>query len=82
MASQIGDSPTGPGIFLQPRAAKVAYLHHYGGNAGFRSVPAFAAEASFGAVLMTNGEGGRSLITEFLGALFDDYGQEPFRPAT
>jgi hypothetical protein len=33
------------------------------------------------AMLMTNGEGGRSLIPEFLGALFDADSQQPFRPA-
>jgi hypothetical protein len=33
------------------------------------------------AMLMTNGEGGRALIPEFLGALFDACGQEPFKPA-
>jgi hypothetical protein len=33
------------------------------------------------AMLMTNGEGGRPLIPEFLGALFDAGGQRPLRPA-
>jgi hypothetical protein len=41
----------------------------------------FAADASFGVALMTNGEGGWPLIPEFLGALFDAHGQDPFRPA-
>jgi hypothetical protein len=41
----------------------------------------FAADASFGVALMTNGEGGRPLIPEFLDALFDAYGQDPFGPA-
>jgi hypothetical protein len=41
----------------------------------------FAADASFGVALMTNGEGRWPLIPEFLDALFDAYGQDPFRPA-
>jgi CubicO group peptidase (beta-lactamase class C family) len=81
MATPIGGGPTGAGIFVQPRGTRSPYLYHYGVNAGFRSVLVFAADASFGAVLMTNGEGGRLLIPEFLGGLFDAYGQEPFRPA-
>ena len=32
-------------------------------------------------MLMTNGEGGCPLIPEFLGALFDAYDQQPFKPA-
>ena len=42
----------------------------------------FAADASFGAVLMTNGAGGGQVIPKFLGGLFDAYGQEPFKPVT
>ena len=81
MATQIGNGPTGPGIFVQPRGAKPPYLYHYGVNAGFRSVLVFAADGSFGTVLMTNGEGGRPLIPAFLGGLFDAYQQDPFKPA-
>lgn len=81
MATQIGDGPTGPGIFVQPRGVKPPYLYHYGVNAGFRSVLVFAADASFGVALMTNGDGGRLLIPDFLGAAFAAHGQEPFRPA-
>ena len=81
MATQVADGPTGVGIFVQPRSAKPPYLYHYGVNAGFRSVLVFAADASFGVALMTNGEGGQPLIPEFLGALFERFGQDPFRPA-
>jgi CubicO group peptidase (beta-lactamase class C family) len=81
LATQVGDGPTGAGIFAQPRGTKPPYLYHYGVNAGFRSILAFAADASFGVVLMTNGEGGRPLIPEFLSAVFAAHGQEPFRPA-
>jgi CubicO group peptidase (beta-lactamase class C family) len=81
MATPIDDGPTGAGIFVQPRGDRPPYLYHEGVNAGFRSVLVFAADASFGVVLMTNGEGGRPLIPEFLDALFAAHGQEPFRPA-
>ena len=63
------------------RVDRPPYLYHEGVNARFRSMLVLAADASFGVVLMTNGEGGRPLIPEFLDALFDAHGQEPFRPA-
>ena len=81
MATQVGGGPTGVGIFVQPRGDRPPYLYHEGVNAGFRSILVFAADASFGVALMTNGEGGRPVIPQFLDALFDAYGQEPFRPA-
>ena len=64
------------GIFVQPRLTKPPYLYHAGVNAGFRSVLVFAADASFGVALMTNGEGGRAVIPEFLNALFAAYRQD------
>jgi hypothetical protein len=81
MATPVDDGPAGAGIFVQPRGPKPPYLYHEGVNAGFRSMLVFAADASFGVALMTNGEGGRPLIPEFLDALFDAYGQDPFGPA-
>jgi CubicO group peptidase (beta-lactamase class C family) len=71
MATRVGDGPTGLGVFVDARTDGVPVLSHYGVNAGFRSVIAFAADASFGAVIMTDGEGGRWLIPEFGQALFD-----------
>lgn len=76
MATQIADGPSGVGIFVQPRLTKPPYLYHAGVNAGFRSVLVFAADASFGVALMTNGEGGRAVIPEFLNALFAAYRQD------
>jgi len=61
---------------LMPMFSRRALL-----TGGFRSVLVFAADASFGVALMTNGEGGRPLIPQFLGALFETFGQDPFRPA-
>jgi CubicO group peptidase (beta-lactamase class C family) len=81
MATPVDGGPTGLGIFVQPREGKPPWLYHYGVNAGFRSILVFAADASFGLVLMTNGEGGRRLIPSFLTAAFDSAGQDPFRPA-
>jgi CubicO group peptidase (beta-lactamase class C family) len=78
MATQVANGPTGLGLFVYPRNGKPPYLYHYGVNAGFRSVLVFAADASFGVALMTNGEGGKPLIPAMLAALFD--GQDPFRP--
>ena len=81
MATPVDGGPTGLGIFVQPREGKPPWLYHYGVNAGFRSILVFAADAGFGLVLMTNGEGGRRLIPSFLTAAFDNAGQDPFRPA-
>lgn len=71
MATAVASGPTGLGFFVRPRPDGVPLLHHYGVNAGFRSVIAFAADASFGVAIVTNGEGGRWLIPAFGRALFD-----------
>lgn len=71
MATAVASGPTGLGFFVQPRPDGVPLLYHYGVNAGFRSVIAFAADARFGVAIMTNGEGGRGLIPAFGQALFD-----------
>ena len=78
MATPIGDGPTGLGIFVRLRKGRAPLLYHYGVNAGFRSVLVFAADASFGLALMTNGEGGRPLIPAFANAVFGAYGQGDF----
>jgi CubicO group peptidase (beta-lactamase class C family) len=80
MATAVGDGPTGLGIFVHPRPSRSPILYHYGVNAGFRSVLAFAADASFGVALMTNSEGGRALIPAFCGPLFHSNGQGDFPP--
>jgi CubicO group peptidase (beta-lactamase class C family) len=71
MATVVGGGPTGLGLFVDPGSDGLPLLSHYGVNAGFRSVIAFAADASFGVVIMTDGEGGRWLIPELGQALFD-----------
>jgi hypothetical protein len=81
MATPVDDGPADAGIFMQPRGPKPPYLYREGVNAGFGSMLVFAADASFGVALMTNGKGGRPPIPELLDALFDAYGQDPFRPA-
>jgi CubicO group peptidase (beta-lactamase class C family) len=81
LATPVASGPTSAGMFVQLRAGKPPYLYHYGVNAGFRSVLVFAADASFGVVLMTNGDGARMLIAEFLARLFEAYDQDTFRPA-
>ena len=80
MVTPVDDGPTGLGCFVRPRGARPPYVYHYGVNAGFRSVLVFAADASFGVALMTNGESGRQLIPEVLAAAFDAFGQDPFKP--
>jgi CubicO group peptidase (beta-lactamase class C family) len=70
MATPVADGPTGLGVFVDARES-APVLWHYGVNAGFRSVIAFAADASFGVVIMTDGEGGRGLIPSLGQALFD-----------
>ncbi|MFZ5779067.1 MAG: serine hydrolase domain-containing protein [Pseudomonadota bacterium] len=81
MATRVGDGPTGLGPFVQERRGRPPYLYHYGVNAGFRSVLVFAADASFGVALMTNGAGARQVIPDFLAAAFAAAGQDPFEPA-
>jgi CubicO group peptidase (beta-lactamase class C family) len=71
MATPVDGGPTGLGVFVDPRTEGVPLLSHYGVNAGFRSVIAFAADGSFGTVIMTDGEGGRWLIPELGQSLFD-----------
>jgi CubicO group peptidase (beta-lactamase class C family) len=80
MATPVDNGPTGLGIFVHPRPGRPPILYHYGVNAGFRSVLAFAADASFGVTLMTNSEGGRGLIPAFCEPLFQSTGQGPFPP--
>ena len=81
MATPLNAGPTGLGIFVKPRGERPPWLYHRGVNAGFRSILVFAADASFGVALMTNGEGGRPLIPEFLAAAFEAFGQDAFRSA-
>lgn len=71
MATPVDGGPTGLGVFVDQRSGGVPMLSHYGVNAGFRSVIVFAADAGFGLVIMTDGEGGRWLIPELGQALFD-----------
>jgi CubicO group peptidase (beta-lactamase class C family) len=78
MATPVGGGPTGLGIFVHPRSGRSPILYHYGVNAGFRSVLAFAADASSGVALMTNSEGGRALIPAFCEPLFRSNGQGDF----
>jgi CubicO group peptidase (beta-lactamase class C family) len=79
MATPLDGGPTGLGVFVRPRVARPPWLYHYGVNAGFRSILVFAADASFGLALMTNGEGGRPLIPAFLAGAFEAAGQDPFQ---
>ena len=79
-ATPVGNGPTGLGIFVAPRAGGAPWLYHYGVNAGFRSVLVFAADGSYGLVLMTNGEGGRALIPAVIDALLKADGQSAFTP--
>lgn len=81
MATPVNGGPTGLGLFVKPRGEKPPWLYHYGVNAGFRSLLVFAADAGFGIALMTNGEGGRPLIPEFLNTAFEAFGQDAFRTA-
>ncbi len=80
MGSPVDGGPTGLGVFVQRRRDRPPWLYHYGDNAGFHSVLAFAADASFGVALMTNGDGGEPLIAAFLDALFDANGLDRLKP--
>jgi CubicO group peptidase (beta-lactamase class C family) len=79
MSIPVDRGPTGLGIFVRQRSGRAPLLYHYGVNAGFRSILAFAADASFGVALMTNGDGGRALIPAFCNSLFraNDQGDLP-----
>ena len=79
-ATPVGNGPTGLGIFVVPHAGGAPWLYHYGVNAGFRSVLVFAADGSYGLVLMTNGEGGRTLIPAVINVLLKADGQSAFTP--
>ena len=75
---QIGSTPRiggleslGLGLFLGGRP-EVTYFGHSGGNEGFRCHLLAHRDAGCGAVVMTNGERGASLIQE----LFDALGRE------
>lgn len=74
MADPVANGPSGLGIFIQPRATGVPFLYHYGVNAGFRSILLVVADGSFGVVLMTNGEGGKTLLPAFLEAMLKPAG--------
>ncbi|MFO1163365.1 MAG: serine hydrolase domain-containing protein [Reyranellaceae bacterium] len=81
MATPVAGSPSGAGIFVQPRGVEPPYLYHYGVNAGFRAVLAFVADASFGVALTTNGDGGAEVLRTFLGTVFERSGLEPLKPS-
>jgi CubicO group peptidase (beta-lactamase class C family) len=80
MAAPVAGGPTGLGVFVQMRAGRPPFLYHYGVNAGFRSVLMVVADGSFGAVVMTNGEGGRGLIPTFLDSVLRPAGYGDFKP--
>lgn len=81
LATPLGDGPAGLGVFVAPRGREPPYLYHEGVNAGFRSILLFTADGRFGVVLMTNGEGGKSVIPDLLTPLIAAAGLEPFTPA-
>lgn len=80
MATPVANGPTGIGAFVQPRDGLPPYIYHYGVNAGFRAVLAFAADASFGVALATNGDGGAAVLRAFLRDLFEVHRLEPIKP--
>jgi CubicO group peptidase (beta-lactamase class C family) len=78
MARPVGNGPASLGLFVRARPGRPPLLYHYGVNAGFRAVLAFASDASFGVALTVNGAGGQSVIPAFCGPLFQSNGQGDF----
>jgi CubicO group peptidase (beta-lactamase class C family) len=65
MLTPQGDGRTGLGVFLDGEGASLRFRQP-GDNAGYHALMVAYADGRFGAVAMTNGEGGRQLVVEVI----------------
>lgn len=70
--------PVGVGFFLD--SPKPGYFSHGGGNEGFRCMLIAHKEKGYGAVVMTNGDGGGALLGEILRGIAREYGWAAMLP--
>ena len=61
-------------------AGKEPAFHHSGSNAGYKAQLWAYTRTGQGAVILTNGDNGGTLIAELMGAIAAEYGWEDWRP--
>nr|WP_063978130.1 serine hydrolase [Massilia sp. JS1662] len=61
-------------------AGKEPAFHHSGSNAGYKAQLWAYTRTGQGAVILTNGDNGATLIAELMGAIAAEYGWEDWRP--
>lgn len=73
MLTQVA-APGGIGFMVD--IPKPGYFSHSGGNEGFRCILIAHKEKGYGAVVMTNSDGGRELASELIRSIAREYGWE------
>lgn len=73
MVTPVGVGPFGLGFEMEQRGADVWYFGHSGGNWGFRCDLLAHREGGYGAVLMTNGDSGNTVIYEMRKRIAKEY---------
>ncbi len=79
MLAPQGGGPTGLGVFLDGAGATLRFRHP-GDNKGYHALMVVYADGRFGAVVMTNGEGGRQLAAEIVNSIAKLEGWPEFTP--
>jgi len=79
MLTRQGGGPTGLGLLLDGDGATLRFRHP-GVNLGYNALMVGYADGSHGAVVMTNGEGGRALVAEIVNSVAKLEGWPDFAP--